>query len=41
MTLEIFEGEPHTFVTRDPTTPASLRATALICGFVRRRGLAP
>ena len=39
VTLETFEGEPHTFVTKDPTTPASLRAIELICAFVRRRGL--
>jgi acetyl esterase/lipase len=40
VTLETFEGEPHTFVTKDPTSPASLRALDLICGFVRGRGMA-
>ena len=39
VTLETFEGEPHTFVTKDPTTPASLRAIDLICDFASRRGL--
>jgi acetyl esterase len=41
VTLETFAGEPHTFVTKDPTAPAALRAIELIRGFVRRRGLAP
>jgi acetyl esterase/lipase len=36
--LETFEGEPHTFVTKDPGSPASLRAIELICSFVARRG---
>jgi acetyl esterase/lipase len=38
--LETFEGEPHTFVTKDPTTAASLRAIALIRRFVGGRGAA-
>jgi acetyl esterase/lipase len=36
--LELFEGEPHTFVTKDPSTPASVKAIELICGFVLARG---
>jgi acetyl esterase len=36
--LETFEGEPHTFVTKDPTSAASLRAIALIQRFVSQRG---
>jgi acetyl esterase len=36
--LETFEGEPHTFVTKEPGSPASLRAIELICSFVARRG---
>src|SRR5262249_28929011 len=38
--LETFAGEPHTFVTRDPTSAASLRALALIQRFVGHRGAA-
>jgi acetyl esterase len=38
--LETFEGEPHTFVTKDPTSAASLRAIALIQRFVSQRGAA-
>ena len=38
--LETFAGEPHTFVTRDPTSAASLRAIALIQRFVGHRGAA-
>src|SRR6267154_1688925 len=36
--LETFEGEPHTFVTKDPSSPASLRAIELMRRFVGRRG---
>jgi acetyl esterase/lipase len=35
--LQKFEGEPHMFVTKDPTTEASRRALALMQGFVRRQ----
>src|SRR5215470_12084856 len=38
--LETFAGEPHTFVTRDPTSAASLRPIALIQRFVGHRGAA-
>ena len=36
--LEKFEGQPHMFVTKDPTTPAAHRALALMHDFVRRHG---
>jgi dipeptidyl aminopeptidase/acylaminoacyl peptidase len=36
--LETFEDQPHTFVTREPTSHASLRAIELIQKFVTRRG---
>jgi acetyl esterase len=36
--LETFADQPHTFVTREPASPASLRAIELIRGFVVRRG---
>ena len=36
--LKTFPDQPHTFVTRDPSTPASLEALALMCDFVTSRG---
>ncbi|MBI3513345.1 MAG: alpha/beta hydrolase [Proteobacteria bacterium] len=36
-TLEKFEGQPHTFVSRDPTSAASLRALDLIKAFVHKQ----
>ena len=36
--LETFADQPHTFVTREPTSAASLRAIELIQRFVARRG---
>jgi acetyl esterase len=36
--LETFEDQPHTFVTKEPSSATSLRALALICDFVARRG---
>ena len=36
--LETFPDQPHTFVTREPTSAASLRAIDLIRAFVLRRG---
>jgi acetyl esterase len=36
--LETFEGEPHTFVTKEPGSAASLHAIALMHGFIARRG---
>ena len=36
VTLEKFDGQPHTFVSRDPTSAASQRALELIKGFVHR-----
>jgi acetyl esterase len=38
--LETFADQPHTFVTKEPTSPASLRAIELIRSFVVRRGQA-
>ena len=35
--LHKFDGEPHMFVTKDPTTEASRRALALMQAFVRRQ----
>ena len=35
--LEKFEGQPHTFVSKDPTSAASLRALERIKGFVRQQ----
>jgi acetyl esterase/lipase len=37
-TLETFEDQPHTFVSKDPAAPAALRAMDLICKFVLARG---
>jgi acetyl esterase/lipase len=37
--LETFPDQPHTFVTQDPASAASLRAIGLIKEFVLRRGL--
>src|SRR5262249_50687666 len=30
-----FEGEPHTFIVLEPTSPASVEAIGLVVGFVR------
>ena len=35
--LEKFEGQPHTFITRDPASAASVRALALIRAFVAKQ----
>ena len=35
--LEKFEGQPHTFITKDPESSASLRALALIRAFVAKQ----
>jgi acetyl esterase/lipase len=35
--LEKFEGQPHTFVSKDPTSAASARALGLIKAFVRQQ----
>jgi acetyl esterase/lipase len=37
--LETFPDQPHTFVTREPSSGESLRAIELIRGFVLRRGM--
>ena len=37
ITLEKFEGEPHAFIGKDPTSPASVRAIEMIKAFVRER----
>jgi acetyl esterase/lipase len=36
-TLEKFEGQPHTFVSKDPNSAASLKALALIKAFVHQQ----
>jgi acetyl esterase/lipase len=36
--LKTFKDQPHTFVTRDPTTPESQEALKLMCAFVANRG---
>ena len=35
--LEKFEGQPHTFITKDPASVASMRALALIKAFVAKQ----
>jgi acetyl esterase len=35
ITLRKFEGEPHTFISLDPTKPASIEAMYLITDFIR------
>jgi hypothetical protein len=35
--LRMFEGEPHTFITKDPISAASVAAIELIAAFVRYR----
>ena len=35
--LHKFEGQPHTFIVRDPTSDASRRATELIRNFVLKQ----
>jgi acetyl esterase/lipase len=35
VTLRKFEGEPHSFVPQNPTSPASIEALALITDFIR------
>jgi acetyl esterase/lipase len=37
ITLRKFEGQPHTFIPQNPTTPASVEALQLIIDFIRRR----
>ena len=36
--LKTFQDQPHTFVTRDPSTPESQEALRLMCAFVASRG---
>ena len=36
-TLETFEGQPHTFISKDPTSASSLRALELIKAFIHRQ----
>jgi dipeptidyl aminopeptidase/acylaminoacyl peptidase len=36
--LEIFPGEPHAFVAKDPTTASARRAVERIIGFVHQKG---
>jgi acetyl esterase/lipase len=35
--LHKFDGQPHTFITKQPTDPASIEALEAIKGFVRER----
>jgi acetyl esterase len=35
ITLKKFEGEPHTFIPQNPTSPASIAALQLIADFIR------
>ena len=35
ITLRKFEGQPHTFIVQDPTSPASIEAIGLIVDFIR------
>ena len=37
VTLRKFEGEPHTFISQDPTKPASIEAMGLIVDFIREQ----
>jgi acetyl esterase len=37
ITLRKFEGEPHTFIVLNPTSPASIEAIGLIVDFVREQ----
>jgi acetyl esterase len=37
-TLKTFADQPHTFVTRDPSTPESQEALRVMCAFVASRG---
>ena len=35
--LEKFPGQPHTFVSKDPTSAASLKAIEMIAAFVHKQ----
>jgi len=37
ITLRKFEGQPHTFITQNPTSPASVEALGLITDFIREQ----
>jgi acetyl esterase/lipase len=37
ITLRKFEGQPHTFIVQDPTSPASIEAIGLIVEFIREQ----
>lgn len=37
ITLRKFEGEPHTFISQNPTKPASVEALGLITDFIREQ----
>ncbi len=39
-TLKTFEGQPHTFITKDPNSAASVHAIELMRRFVRQHGVA-
>ncbi len=39
--LELFAGEPHTFVTKSPAATSAVRARKLIVDFIRRNAVAP
>jgi acetyl esterase/lipase len=37
ITLRKFEGQPHTFISQNPTSPASVEALGLITDFIRQQ----
>ena len=37
ITLKKFEGEPHTFIPQNPTSPASVAALQLITDFIHEQ----
>jgi acetyl esterase/lipase len=37
ITLRKFEGQPHTFISQNPTSPASVEALGLITDFIREQ----
>jgi acetyl esterase/lipase len=37
ITLRKFEGQPHTFISQNPNSPASVEALGLITDFIREQ----
>ena len=37
ITLRKFEGQPHTFISQNPTSPASVEALGVITDFIRKQ----